>query len=176
MLLLFVQRRAAHSRAHTIALTSNREQRSSHEAQGQKLRTSDLWMSFREEHEGVTRGAHPGAPSGSTAYKLLKQSPGDQSRVITIGQKKLTEYRSDTVDREAIDDLLTTTSADLRDAIRLLIERRERMRDQELTRLNEESGQLLDKIDTIDRAKLIEELRCFRDVLALHRELDEKRP
>ena len=78
------------------------------------------------------------------------------------------------VDRQAIDDLLTTTSADLREAIWLLIERRERMRDQESIRLDAESGQLLDKIDTIDRDKLVEELRCFRDVLAPHRELVEK--
>lgn len=77
------------------------------------------------------------------------------------------------VDRQAIDDLLTT-SADLREAIWLLIERRERMRDQESIRLDAESGQLLDKIDTIDRDKLVEELRCFRDVLAPHRELVEK--
>ncbi len=78
------------------------------------------------------------------------------------------------VDRQAIDDLLTTTSADLREAIWLLIERRERMRDQESIRLDAESGQLLDKIDTIDRDKLVEELRCFRDVLAPHRQLVEK--
>ena len=77
------------------------------------------------------------------------------------------------VDRQAIDDLLTT-SADLREAIWLLIERRERMRDQESIRLDAESGQLLDKIDTIDRDKLVEELRCFRDVLAPHRQLVEK--
>ncbi len=67
--------------------------------------------------------------------------------------------------------LLADTTNDLRDVIAGLMERREEERDTELERLDQHATRLLRDLHDLDRQRLVEELKCFKDVLALHRRL-----
>lgn len=60
---------------------------------------------------------------------------------------------------------------DLRDAISFLIHRRELLRDCEIERLEHACDGLLRRLAELKQAALVEELSCFKDVLALHRKL-----
>ena len=60
---------------------------------------------------------------------------------------------------------------ELGQTVRILIEHRELLRDEELDRLKRESSELAKRIRDLDQRKLKEELECFRDVLALHKRL-----
>ena len=77
-------------------------------------------------------------------------------------------------DRETVDDVIerySRTHDELRDTIAYLIRHRETLRDLELGRLRSEADRLIDKLRSIDQEKLVEELKCFRDILALQRRL-----
>jgi hypothetical protein len=55
-----------------------------------------------------------------------------------------------------------------------LILHREQMRDQQITRLDVESQRLTDKLNEIDRRKLLAELECFKETLALQKRLQKQ--
>ncbi len=75
--------------------------------------------------------------------------------------------------RHAIDELLkvTASGAELRDVISYLIRNREQLHDEEIERLERESEELIKKLNDTKRLKLLEEIKCFKDVLALHKRL-----
>ena len=73
--------------------------------------------------------------------------------------------------RDALDELVGATSEELRELVTSLIEHRERVRDDELGRLERESDALLNDLDQLDRKRLVAELRCFKEVVSLHRRL-----
>lgn len=66
------------------------------------------------------------------------------------------------------------TEAELRESIDFLIRHRELMRDVELDRLEADAQALLDKSNELKQHKLLEEIRCFKDVLALQKQLLRK--
>ena len=72
----------------------------------------------------------------------------------------------------------STTEAERRETIAFLIRRREKLRDCELEVLDGEIAELLQWLNLLQRRRLIEELACFKDILALHHRLigkeDEK--
>ena len=72
---------------------------------------------------------------------------------------------------EILNGLLADTTNDLRDVIAGLMERREQERDTELEQLDQHATGLLRDLHDLDRQRLVEELKCFKDVLALHRRL-----
>ena len=74
-------------------------------------------------------------------------------------------------DAEALRRILKGTQCNLREAIELLIERREAQRDEVLAELDLQAGELLDALAEDERQRLVAELTCFRDVLRLHRRL-----
>ena len=85
--------------------------------------------------------------------------------------------RYETYEMEAATEFITRycrTEAELRDSIEFLIRNRELMRDCELDRLESEAQALLDKFNELKQHKLLEEIRCFKDILALQRELLRK--
>lgn len=65
------------------------------------------------------------------------------------------------------------TEEELRETISYLIQHRELIRDVELQKLEEESRKLIERLHGISREKLIEEIKCFKDILALQRRLLE---
>ena len=65
------------------------------------------------------------------------------------------------------------TISELRETIEFLIRHRELVRDIELQRLESESQKLLKRLREIDHQKLVEELKCFKDVMGLQRHLSE---
>lgn len=75
-----------------------------------------------------------------------------------------------------IDEVLGQWVSDnkLGETIAWLIEHREELRDQEIKRLEAEAKKLIEALEEIDRDKLLEELRCFKDVLALQRRVVER--
>ena len=68
---------------------------------------------------------------------------------------------------------LSSTGYELADMIEYLIQHRELIRDVELQKLEEDAQALLQNLETNKRKAVLEELRCFKDILALHRELIE---
>ena len=65
----------------------------------------------------------------------------------------------------------SATDAELRDTISFLIHHRELIRDSELEVLEAETNRILEKLDTVKRRRLMEEVGCFKDVLQLHKRL-----
>ena len=61
----------------------------------------------------------------------------------------------------------------LRETIVYLIEHRERFRDMYIKKLEMIASHLLKRVQGIRKQQTVEELRCFRDVLALHHRLLE---
>ncbi len=61
------------------------------------------------------------------------------------------------------------TTAELREAVSYLIAHREALRDAELQRLTTEARTLLSRLSELRQEALLEEIRCFKDVLLLHR-------
>ena len=108
---------------------------------------------------------------------FLNGAHADQERVMCMRQTKLTDkefyQRYDAFDRAAVEELLNAASGDVRNAIDYLVEHRTRIRDSEIARLEKESSQLLGRVQSLDREKLVEELRCFKDVLSLYRDFGE---
>ena len=66
-------------------------------------------------------------------------------------------------------EFFALTASELRDMMDFLVAQRERLRDAEVKRLAKESRGLLARMEDLDRRKLAAELRCFRDLLALHK-------
>ncbi len=62
----------------------------------------------------------------------------------------------------------------MQETIEFLIRHRELVRDIELQKLESESQTLLKRLREIDRKKLVEELKCFKDVLGLQARLSEE--
>ena len=72
-------------------------------------------------------------------------------------------YRKyDAYDREA-----------LRETIEYLIEQRQKLRDEEIERLEAKASNLLKKLQYLRTEQIVEEISCFRHVLALQRRLQE---
>ena len=75
---------------------------------------------------------------------------------------------------EAVEDFLrqySSTEQELKETIAYLIEHREMIRDRELERLEQESKKLITKLKQLDQQKLVEEIECFKDILALQKRL-----
>ena len=77
-------------------------------------------------------------------------------------------------ERDGLDAFLRASGEDVRDAIAYLILHRELLRDDELARLEAESRKLLGRLRENDQRKLIEELTCFKEILALQKRLLEE--
>lgn len=85
--------------------------------------------------------------------------------------------RYETFERESLHDFIdkhSRTRSELEETIDYLIRHREMLKDVELQRLEQESQNLMDKMNELDRAKLIEELRCFKEILAMQHRLIEE--
>lgn len=83
----------------------------------------------------------------------------------------------DKYERETVDDVIerySRTDDELHDTIDYLIRHRAMLRDVELKRLRSETAKLVETLRTLERDKLAEELKCFRDILALQRRLIEE--
>ena len=79
-------------------------------------------------------------------------------------------------ENESTEDFIkrhSRTQAELRETIDFLIRHRELVRDIRLQKLESESQKLVKRLREIDHEKLVEELKCFKDVLGLQRHLSE---
>jgi len=79
-------------------------------------------------------------------------------------------------EKESLDCFLKRhgpTHSELKATIEYLIRHREMIRDTELKQLEAETKRLVDAIRQADFKKLVAELECFKDVLALQRRLLE---
>ena len=81
------------------------------------------------------------------------------------------ERKKDRAEQDSFDRVIGETTAQVRDVIAALIEHRQRLRDEELARLDAETATLIDDLERLDRRKLVEELTAFKEILALHRRL-----
>ncbi|MDA2933469.1 hypothetical protein MYX82_03910 [Acidobacteria bacterium AH-259-D05] len=79
-------------------------------------------------------------------------------------------------EKEALDEFLDLciTENQLRETIAYLIERREQLKNEQLEKLEGESQKLIEKLKDINRLKLLEEIQCFKDALALQKRLIQK--
>lgn len=68
----------------------------------------------------------------------------------------------------------SSTKKELEEIISYLIQHREMMRDVELERLQAETEALLDKLKKIEAEKMMEEIKCFKEILALQKRLMEE--
>ena len=78
---------------------------------------------------------------------------------------------------ETVDDYIArhgATEQELRDIISFFIHHREMIRDSEIEVLEAETEGLIKKLADTKRKILLEELECFKDVLALHKRLLRK--
>ncbi|MBI4454774.1 MAG: hypothetical protein HY644_02625 [Acidobacteria bacterium] len=66
------------------------------------------------------------------------------------------------------------TEIELKASIEFVIQHREQMKDAELSRLEAEAQTLLDKFNKVKQHKLLEEIRCFKDILGLQKQLLRK--
>ncbi len=77
-------------------------------------------------------------------------------------------------ENESTEDFIrrySSTESELRETIAYLIQHREMIRDVELERLEGESQKLIEKMEDINRQKLLEEIKCFKDILVLQKRL-----
>lgn len=82
--------------------------------------------------------------------------------------------RYESYEMEAATEFITRycrTESELRESIDFLIRHREMMRDVEINRLEAEAQALVDKCNQLREHKLLEEIRCFKDILALQKQL-----
>ncbi len=61
------------------------------------------------------------------------------------------------------------TLDEIRESIDFLVQHRLLIRDAELGRLESEAKELILKLQIVDKKKLVEELQCFKDILALQK-------
>ena len=109
-------------------------------------------------------------PAGTTTLKY--------SLEVHLGMKLANDYdrpaESAPDDRQvALDSWIDPDPHSLRGTITFLIQHRELLRDEEISRLERESQSLTARAKDLDRRKLKEELECFQDVLAMHKRLIE---
>jgi len=84
--------------------------------------------------------------------------------------------RYETWEREAVEAFLAKfeqSSQELHDGIEHLIRERERLRDEAIAELEAASIELIQGLAGLNQSKLLEELACFRDILALQKRLLE---
>lgn len=77
-------------------------------------------------------------------------------------------------DDKHVDELLAAfcrEERDLREVIEYLIAHREMIRNGELEKLEREARQLTKTLQNTHARKMLEEIRCFKDVLALQKRL-----
>ena len=75
---------------------------------------------------------------------------------------------------ETLEDFIkrySSTDVELKDIIAYLIQHREMMRDVELERLEVESEHLMEQLYDNRTEQLLEEITCFKDILALQKKL-----
>ena len=78
--------------------------------------------------------------------------------------------------KQTMEDLLkySRSETEVREIIGYLIQNRELMQDAEIEKLEAESQNLIKKLKDIKVKKLLEEIECFREVLALQKNLVER--
>ena len=78
--------------------------------------------------------------------------------------------------KQAMEDFLkySRSETEIREIIGYLIQHRELIRDAQIQELEDESEKLLEKLKSVKRKKLLEEIECFKEVLALQKNLVER--
>ena len=83
----------------------------------------------------------------------------------------------DAHERETVDDIInrySLTESELHHIIASLIDSRYQRRDSELEALEDKAKKLLKQLQGIHIQRMLEELQCFKDVLALQKQLFHK--
>lgn len=96
-------------------------------------------------------------------------------RKPTGDEKFVRRYES--FERDAVEAFLLNldrSGQELRNGIEHLIREREKLRDEEIASLEAASAKVMKELAGFNQRKLLEELTCFRDVLALQRRLLER--
>lgn len=83
------------------------------------------------------------------------------------------EQESDDKTPKYLDEFFDLAVDELQEMIEFLIAHRERLRDEEIDRLEQESQHLIEGLGDINRRKLLAEIQCFKEILALQRRLIE---
>jgi len=115
-------------------------------------------------------------PPCSMTLQLLRTAPGVWFQMT---DKKLNEGHSRRIyqayEKEALDEFLDLcmTEDQLKETIAYLIERRQELKDEEIKKLEQESQDLIRRLKQINQKKSIEEIKSFKDILALHKRLLE---
>jgi len=65
-----------------------------------------------------------------------------------------------------------STRKELKETIAFLIRHREMLRDTELERLEAESNKLLKIVRNLEVEMMLEEIRCFKEILSLQKKID----
>ena len=89
-------------------------------------------------------------------------------------QIRSTDWHADPDTEETFDAYLArhvSNQADLKNAIAFLIHRRELLRDCEIELLEHHCDRLIEQIADTKQKILLEELECFKEVIALHKRL-----
>jgi len=68
---------------------------------------------------------------------------------------------------------LGSTEQELREVIEFLIHHRQLVRDQVLEKLERDARELIERLERGKKVAVVEELSCFKEVLALHRQMIE---
>ncbi len=84
------------------------------------------------------------------------------------------EQGSNNDSQNPLDEFFDLEAGELHETITFLIAHREQLLDEELERLEEESRHLIDSLGDINRQKLLVEIRCFKEILALQKRLIEE--
>jgi len=80
-------------------------------------------------------------------------------------------------ERETVNDIIrrySSTDQERRQTISSLIETRQTRRDYELESLSQKSQKLLKQLKGIEIQRMLEEIQCFKDVIALQKRLGDK--
>lgn len=79
-------------------------------------------------------------------------------------------------ENESTEDFIQrhATHNDITDLISYLILHRELLRDSELEHLEEEAEKISKKLEDNTRARMLEEIACFKEILALQKKLIEE--
>jgi hypothetical protein len=83
----------------------------------------------------------------------------------------------DAYERETVDDIIkrySSTESELQHTVASLISARYQHRDSELEALEDKTKKLLKQLQGIHIQRILEELQCFKDVLALQKRLFHK--
>jgi len=80
-------------------------------------------------------------------------------------------------EQESLEDFIkrySSTETELRETIAYLIHHRQLLKDAEIEKLEAEAANLVKKLRETKVKILLEELECFKEVLALHKQLLQK--